>query len=59
MREKKAYRSSPGFSIRVHFFAGGICQQWTQGNPDRSLDEIPQHIAALIKTSGENIAKAD
>ena len=47
-------RSSPAFSIRLHFFIGGIMntyQQWAEEKLDCSLEEISREIAELIRKS--------
>lgn len=47
-------RYSSFFSIRIHFFLGGIMnsyQQWTEGNLTCTLDELSEEIASLITKS--------
>ncbi len=44
-------RSTTGFSVRMHYFAGGIVnlyQQWFAGTLDCELDDIPQEVAKLV-----------
>jgi len=50
------YRKSVAFSIRLHFFIGGIMnsyQQWAEGVLNCSLDELTQEIGKLIKESNK------
>ena len=50
------YRESAAFSIRLHFFIGGIMnayQQWAEGILNCSLDELTQEIGKLIKESNK------
>lgn len=50
------YRESVAFSIRLHFFIGGIMnayQQWAEGILNCSLDELTQEIGKLIKESNK------
>lgn len=54
----RKYRESPAFSIRLHFFIGGIMntyQQWAEGILDCSLEEVTQEIGNLIKESNKVI----
>lgn len=51
----EALRGSPAFSVRLHFFVGGIMntyQQWAEGKLSCSLEEISREIATLIQKSG-------
>lgn len=56
----KEYRESGAFSIRLHFFIGGIMnsyQQWAEGVLDCSLEELTQEIGKLIKESNKEFLK--
>ena len=55
-------RESPAFSVRLHFFLGGIFntyQQWAQGNLDLSLDEVSRQIAVMIQKSYSDFQDAE
>lgn len=50
-------RKSKEFTVRTHFFIGGIINtylQWAQGNLDCSPKEISGEVAELIKKSSED-----
>lgn len=49
-------RKSSAFQIQMNFFIGGILntyQQWLQGNPDCTTDEIVEQIANLITSNAD------
>lgn len=51
----QSLRDSPAFSIRLHFFIGGIMntyQQWAENKLACSLEEISREIGDMICKSG-------
>lgn len=55
-------RSAPFFSIRIHFFVGGIMntyQQWAEGKLTCTLTEISAEIASLIQKSASDFMDAE
>ena len=54
-------RNAPFFTIRIHFFVGGIMntyQQWAEGKLNSTLTEISQEIASLIQKSAMDLMDA-
>lgn len=54
-------RNAPFFTIRIHFFVGGIMntyQQWAEGKLKSTLTEISQEIANLIQKSAMDLVDA-
>jgi AcrR family transcriptional regulator len=50
----KNIKKSPGFFVRIHFFAGGIVnlyQLWFKGEIDSTLDELAIEISKIITSS--------
>ena len=55
-------RSSPQFSIRVHFFMGGIMnayQHWAEGKIDCTLQQVTDHIAHMIQQTATEFLETD
>jgi AcrR family transcriptional regulator len=50
----KNIRKSPGFFVRIHFFAGGIInlyQLWFRGEIDSTLDELALEISKIVTSN--------
>ncbi len=57
-----AVRNSPQFSIRVHFFLGGIMntyQRWATGNLNCSLEQVTAQIAKMIQQTATEFLETD
>jgi len=55
-------RNSPQFSIRVHFFLGGILntyQRWAEGDLNCSLEQVTAHIAKMIQQTATEFLETD
>lgn len=58
----KEVRESSLFSIRVHFFLGGILntyQQWASGNLNCTLDQVSSQIADMIRQTATGFLETD